>query len=565
MNEWREEKIEMVQVPAGILERRWHAPLQPGRQWRFVAGALTAVAVFLLLPLVLPGRTYTGGYVWDLMIVYDGAQRVIMGQVPNREFHTPLGPLLYLLLAGGAWLSATAGGMMPLVTGIFALLILPLLLYTCSSRLPLLLALGFGVHIIILVIAPHLTGDIGISPTYGMFYNRFGWALLSLLILFALPHRDGFGGPAPDAIVLAAIWSIMFYLKASYAAVGGAYLLGLLAFPHARRAAVMAIAASALLVLVVEFLWGGTLAYIADLRAAGAVSGAIQGGLRGLGKTVAENVPGLFLFLCVVLLVLVRGVGLRYLLIAGFAASAGILVANQNFGGPGILILFPAALVLLLAPAPSGAKQQDSIPLGGLLLSAAMIVPSDFAALYNYAGYAKNVLRGRSDDPVETRFNNLIARDAPHPVSQAAASPESRHGCGSTDPTVLNLANTSGPVGRLQSQYLETIRDGATVLTRDPALSGKVFTFDMANPFNAVLRRQPLVGGNQFYHADRTFSIASHLPAQEAFGGAEVVMIPKLPVNYPTFDYMRRLYGSYLLANYALVTRSACWDVYRRR
>lgn len=556
----------MIQIARPIVEGRAGAFWQPRRPWLLVAGVLVGLAASLVLLLILPGRTYTTQNTWDLMILYDGAQRVVMGQVPNRDFHTPLGLLVYLLLAGGAWLSGTAGGMMPVMTGLFVLMLMPLLLYACASRLPWLLALGFGVHIVILAIAPHLTGDVGVRPTFGMFYNRFGWALLSLLILFALPRRSPFGRPALDAAAMAVIWSMTFYLKASYAAIGGAYLLGLLAFPHMRKAAVGAMVASALLLLSVELFWGETFAYIGDLRAAGAASGAVQGGLHGLGKTVADNLQGLFLFACVLVLALVRGVRLNFLLIAGFAAAAGILVANQNYGGPGILTLFPAALVLLLDPAPGGRRDGDPLALGGFLLAAAMIVPPDIAALYNYAGHVGIVSRGPSGDPGEVRFDGLIARDAPPALGpQSAASLASRHGCGPIDATRLNLANRSGQITLSQGQYLGMIADGMTVLKGNPALSGNIFTYDMANPFNAVLHRHPLTGGNQWYHANRTFSLTSHLPAREAFGGADVAMVPKIPVEYATFDQLRSLYAPYLLANFDLAARSDCWDVYLRK
>jgi hypothetical protein len=46
--------------------------------------------------LALPGQTLTTKYVNDLLIFLDGAHRISWGQVPNRDFHTALGPWPYL-------------------------------------------------------------------------------------------------------------------------------------------------------------------------------------------------------------------------------------------------------------------------------------------------------------------------------------------------------------------------------------------------------------------------------------------------------------------------------------
>ena len=70
----------------------------------------------LLCALLLagPGRTVTTAYVNDLFIFLDGAHRVASGQVPNRDFHTALGPLVYYIPAAGLLLSGHLGAAMPL-------------------------------------------------------------------------------------------------------------------------------------------------------------------------------------------------------------------------------------------------------------------------------------------------------------------------------------------------------------------------------------------------------------------------------------------------------------------
>lgn len=271
---------------------------QVRRRW-MVALLLLGAAVLLVLTLLVPGRTYSAQHSWDLMVWVDGAHRMAAGLLPNRDFHTPFGLLGYLLLGWAYELSSGLGEIMPVNTALFTLLLMPLLIYTCVSRLPWFVALVFGLHIIILTVAPFNIGDLGAAPTFAMFYNRWGWALVSLLSIYVLPRYPASGGDTADALAMAALWLIMFYLKVSYAAVGGALLLGLLAFSHMRRPAIGAMIASALLLVVVELFWAHTLSYIMDLGAAGAVIGGIQGGMRQLASGLFINISGLFLFAAV--------------------------------------------------------------------------------------------------------------------------------------------------------------------------------------------------------------------------------------------------------------------------
>src|SRR5215218_7316973 len=74
-----------------------------------VATVILATALIFALLLALPGRTVTTAYVNDLFIFLDGAHRVMSGQVPNRDFHTALGPLVYYLPAAGLLLSGHLG------------------------------------------------------------------------------------------------------------------------------------------------------------------------------------------------------------------------------------------------------------------------------------------------------------------------------------------------------------------------------------------------------------------------------------------------------------------------
>src|SRR3712207_9420476 len=94
-----------------------------------------SAAVALVLLLALPGQTVTTAYLNDLFIFLDGAHRVASGQVPNRDFHAALGPLVYYVPAAGLLLSGSLGGAMPVGTALVLLIIAPAMAHVLGTRM----------------------------------------------------------------------------------------------------------------------------------------------------------------------------------------------------------------------------------------------------------------------------------------------------------------------------------------------------------------------------------------------------------------------------------------------
>ncbi len=549
------------------LDRQNFAPLSPQRARRLVAWTLTVAAATFVLMLLLPGRTVLASHLGDLLTFLDSADRMAGGQVPNRDFHSPLGPLAYALLAlGYVW--SGLGGMMLLATTLFAVLLLPLAIYTCLSRLPWPIGLAFGIYILLLSIAPAAIGEVAPRPMFAMFYNRFGYALLSLLFLFALPRSQAFGSRPLDIAVMAASWLLLFYLKITYAAVGGAFLLALTWFPHVRREAFGALLIAAVAVLVVELFWAGTAGYLGDIRAAASATGTVRGGAVGLLATTVNNIQGVYLFGAVLLLGLVTRVRYDYLLLCLFMGAAGILLDRHNAQGPGILTFIPGALVATLAPRRDADRSAGRSILGSILLTGALLLPVAVGAAGNLAFHFLTAIRQHPSDFAGSRFPNLMITQAPTSTSaqpSAAVTDALDHGCGPIDPNRLNLDNRRGQEALGEKQFLAAIQDGVQLLEREPRLTGKVFVPDLANPFNALTARTAPTGVAAFNDAEITFSETVHPSPEAMFRDVDVLMIPKHPHKYPTFDLMRRIYGRYFASNFELVARSQCWDGYRKR
>jgi hypothetical protein len=368
-----------------------------------VPTVLTGLAVLLALPLVLPGSTYSGVYTNDLMIFLEGGHRVLSGQIPNRDFHTPLGALTVLLPALGLLLGGV-GGMMPWATAAFTLIFLPFLLYVCRSRLPLPYGLGFGIYVLLLIIGPVNVGEQVDFTSFAMFYNRFGYAVLSLLFLLVLPRKMGAGSQGLDIIVAAGLLLLTFYLKISYFLLALVFLAALVVLTRMRLMGLLAAVFAALMIALVELFW-------AEPRLSRRHS-RCGGGERCPPRIVVHPVARRAAQLdgCCQLPVRVRDRCLARRWLANTASmplygGRGGLLINQNAQMTGILTLIPAAMVAILSPGVTKADEAAWPKVAALLLIASLAIPFAAVSFVTIGYFAVKSARGPS--------GNFMKRDWP--------------------------------------------------------------------------------------------------------------------------------------------------------
>src|SRR4051794_20418545 len=118
----------------------------PGSQYPTAFLILMIVTLTALL-VAGSGHTVSARYLNDLMIFLDGAHRVVSGQIPNRDFHTPMGPLVSILPAAGLLITGTLGAAMPAGVALLLLLSAPVIAHVLSSRLQPALALLMAVYL----------------------------------------------------------------------------------------------------------------------------------------------------------------------------------------------------------------------------------------------------------------------------------------------------------------------------------------------------------------------------------------------------------------------------------
>lgn len=498
---------------------------------------LMAAAAFVLL-LALPGETITTAYVNDLFIFLDGAHRIDSGQVPNRDFHTALGPLVFYLPAAGYWLSGTLGGAMPTGMALIVLAFALPMVHIVRSRLKPMVAIPFGLFLLLIIAVPMNLGESIASLSFAMFYNRIGWAVLcALLIMYLRPMRVRSYQDLLDTICAASLTTVLIYTKVTYGLVALAFLTFILCDSRQRRWGAGAIGLTIVFALVVEVFWQSSMAHLADLILTSKVSGSrsiidlVLGFLRHLADYVMLGI--------LVALVLWRTRSFRDLLFFGFCAGSGLVIQIQNSQPWGVITIHAAAAVaaeILLRieqGRPRLAGRPSPLAAGAPFVLLALLLPTSlhcFMALSLHAGLAAT----KSGEPIglpqfsEVRLALLWSK-GDHSFSTA---------------------------------YLTSVRNGANLLATLPKRPRNVSVMDFANPFSAGLGLPPAQGDSAWLHWGRNINAVHFLPPEELLKDVDVLMMPKWGINSaPLSD----LYAPYIHTTFEPVRDSDLWTVQRRR
>ncbi len=502
-----------------------------------VAMLVIAMAAICSLLLALPGQTVTTKYMNDLFIFIDGVHRVSLGQVPNRDFHTALGPLVYYAPAIGYWLSGHLGAAMPVGMALLVLALAPMAAHIFSSRLRPAIALPLAVFLTLIAAVPINLGE-GIGAlSFAMFYNRIGWSALGILvILYLQPVHIRPYQRALDALCAALLTLIMLYIKVSYGVVALAFLGLMLLDPRQRSWTVASMGLVLAAGLVIEAFWGGTAAHIADLVLASEVSGSLKT-LDELVAVVLRNLADYTLFGLFAGFCLWRTRSIRDFLFFGFCAGAGFMLITQNFQNWGIITLPAGAAVAAELLARSDGfeadKRRKSLVAGTQLLLLAFVLPSSVhnaAALTLHAGLATTQQGQTVPLPNFERIRLVqLWTEGDYPVF---------------------------------SRYLASLGDGARALADLDQSANHVHVLDFVGPFSAGLGLMPPKGDSTWHHWGRTVNEYHYLPPETLLRDVRIVMEPKWPIEAATAEGLRRLYADYLSENYQLAQETVDWKIY---
>ena len=533
--------------------------------YRRAAIALLVIFVAVgILQCALGAPPITGP--WDVASLLDGAWRIVNGQVPNTDYHAPLGSLTYLLVAFGMKIAGPSTRSITYGITMLVALLLPIAWRISKIRLPWMLAFLFVTLCGSYLLSPEPPGYAFRDTTYAMLYNREGYVFLCILCvcIFLKPHIPAGRAIVMDGIFAGFLLGLVFYCKITYFAA---------ALPLIFVAALMNpasigwyLSASATFAGVCAafftFFHISVRSYLSDIWFAGrAQSPSMR--LKLLSEGVSTNAMWMYLLLFALVLWTWTEKGeranrdvLRAWLAAVSIVAMALFIESGNGsqgGGADDPLYFIGALISLelfrhsSAHRDSNAATTRVVHAVSLLLLVPLLLGSIlFHETMSFAyTVAWDVVR-RPLVPASQRFHARPLRDFNIPAG--------------TDHITAYWPSR---------EYSARINDGLDLLRRHLQEGDRITALDYGNPFSFALGTKPAKDGNLWWDLDFTFD-RQHYPApSEVLGDATVVMVPRLSrpargFGLETFEAMMDLYGKYLHEHFYEVESSSTWTMFRR-
>jgi len=526
---------------------KWLRMSERDSRWIIWSFALAAAVYFIFI-----GATETGPvnqWCQDVFLLLDGGWRILNGQTPYRDFYLALGPLEYMITAGGMLLTnagpqgiAIGNVLFGVTVGVWGWLL-------SRRRMLAVPALLVTAWLILTATSPTPLGSAPNMMSCAMVYNRHGYALLGIVLVECAfsSARSRFWGGASSGIALV----LMAFLKLNF--FGFAGLLLLASVPVRReeipRAWGFLAGLACTAVAFAFYLRFAISAFLADMwpaiqaREASLSLAGIPGEIAG-----RPEVATLAIMTAIVVLLLARvGVRQRYVvrvsLLGGIVIAIGPLLSRTNFGeaiSPLVTLWAIVLLTLLTAAYPQSNEKVAicavvALSLGGVCAG----FLQDAQSLRTLLQYQASSLRSAGVSIASPGMDRLRFYDSN-----------------------WDTFNFRFDKGLLVASY---VNDGLGLLEKLSTQDESVLVLGFNNPFSYVLRRKPALGGGTWLRPGDNFPKNRLLEPGLVFGNADLVMVPSYPSSVQQSNAeLASAYHPYLSRHFTFVDSSQWWALYRR-
>ena len=513
-------------------------------------GRILIVLILICLAKGFVGAGPIRAYTHDSFATMDGAWRVWNGQRPYADFYSDPGPLalipITLAMNFSQGVAAINWGICFLGI-IVALAAVPVVFGRLSAHF----ATLYCSSLVLLAIAPFPMGEVPTMGSQGMFYNRSGYALLGVLLVECVctlrdntrRHGEFLGG-----VTAGVAWAIGLFVKFTYGVLGVILVCATLRLRQQTRGRWLGIALGlfAIGTPVLIFLRFDVVAIIDWLRYMGTTRHVDLLLLVEKSFLATPLLASVMAFGAATAMILRRSGFSRLgrkliwvLLISGSIDLAAL--ATNNVHQVAEFRFSALAIILLVDGLAASVRAQESHHLSQKVLLVWGITFAVSFPVLDLGGLTVSVVR---------------------PLLQRSRFPQQR--IAAAVPDVMIAAEYSKPGGN--SPFIEQLNDGIVLLQHDSKPTEKVAAFLWANPFPYLLRRPPARGGSLSYDYGANFNDHSSLSGDFAFGGADVVMVPKFledgsPQLVP--HPILAIYGPFLASHFVPVGESRFWLLYR--
>lgn len=504
-----------------------------------------------------------GNFAHDTLFLLDNAYRLTHGQVPHRDFSSAWGPVMYLIDATGLMLSGLRPSGIGYANALFGAILSIWVFLLGRTKWSSVSACILGIYTVLLITAPFSLGNNPLDFSYAMIYNRYGYALLGVIIIecaVGAPRihpagRQTNNGDYSSGVAL----GLLAFLKISFAMIAVPLIVISLVGDGAergRRVGRLSIGFAVVALIIMAYLRFDFAAMFRDLSMAATSRRISIHLMHPIGVVDAVQNLALTIFLVFVIGAKAacaeeRIAQLRAALLVLFTIAAGylLLVSNQQINTFPLNGYTAVALVAAYWPsAPaSGVKWQVMTPrFQATLLLSACLLPLCMWNAISVVGSAVERIR-----PIR-------------PQAELLDSP----GRGA----YMHFGLLSGPIKTeiMGAEYVQAVNDGMALLRRHSGDRDGVLTFDEFNPFNYLLNRPPPRGGLAAAAYNYIFCDAAHPTAERFFRNAPFVMVRKYQmaanfVERGNVAALMRIYGPALETDFQVIEETPHWVLWGRR
>jgi hypothetical protein len=515
--------------------------------WVISGIALLTFSVVLLLSmrnwLPLPQV----GFAQDLGILLETSWRFAQGQMPHRDYSSPIGPF-YAVVIG---YFAAEGG-----PDYEDFRIMPGILFFAASLTCFLICM-FRVSVPLALLASIATGlvaggtyHMGFAPemlSFAVLFNRMGWTMVMLVTFAALLPDSN----VPRPVMLAqyffsgVLLACLLFLKVNFFAVAAIITVFGLIIPQQDRKA-NAIATFA----------GAVLASLTWLQS---IDWRLDNIVRDLGYAASarsDNYTEVMLSLVVIKAI---SNSLPFVLLAGLVA---ILVLQEQVRVALVISVAVLGAIALILTNSCGNGGNDPL-LWSLLLVCAV-----------WVGLNTNEWPMRSQRLLSMLLLSVVGGAAlawlilPQFLSYAAwqglsaqnLEPAAKSGLLGPVRTLL-----VGPHNNWGPHFSTLLREGSDLIEQNVEAEESVLYADFCNPFGFATNRRSPVGSMLWYDRIATFSSAKHPEAAVLFADADFLLVPKQPLSADGTSAFVEIYGDYVRGHYVPIQETQNFVLLGRR
>ncbi len=181
----------------------------------YLAACLLSIIILACAFYVMKGAFLIGGHEGDTLHVMQILARMDAGQLPHKDFMTPIGILAFLPILLFVKAGFGIGMSFLLAQILLAFIMLPAVIYAAATRLFGWLGWLFSISAIVLILAL-VHGEAQGFTSASMYYNRWAWAMSFVVVVIGVLRPRQAHSNLADGLICGALLAVLVLIKVTY-------------------------------------------------------------------------------------------------------------------------------------------------------------------------------------------------------------------------------------------------------------------------------------------------------------------------------------------------------------